>query len=126
MSWDSIIDYDSDTVWYQWCDLFLSVADSCIPRIKWKRRKLKHWFSDDTLRLILQKRCVYRSLIHSPNQFLQSRYSQLSNLVRASTRRDTQEHAQTISQSYFASPKFFWSFVNRSDDIRDKMHFYRD
>ena len=42
--WDSVIDYDSDIdiVWNQWCDLFLSVANSCIPRIKWKRRKMKH------------------------------------------------------------------------------------
>ena len=63
--------------------------------------------SDDTLRLIRQKRRFYRSLIHSPNQFLQYRYSQLSNLVRASTRRDTQEHAQTISQSYLPHPSFF-------------------
>ena len=59
--WDSVIDYDSDidTVWYQWCNLFPSVANSCIPRIKWKRHKMKHWFSDDTLRLICQKHRVY-------------------------------------------------------------------
>ena len=53
---------------------------------------MKHWFSDDTLRLIHQKRPVYRSLMGSPNQFLQSKYSQLSNLVRASTRHDTQTY----------------------------------
>ena len=121
--WDSVIDYDSDIdiVWNQWCDLFLSVANSCIPRIKWKRRKMKHWFSDDTLRLIHQKRRVYRSLMRSPNQFLQSKYSQLSNLVRASTRLDTQTYAQTISQSYFNSPKIFWSFVNRSRACRSPL-----
>jgi len=34
--WDSVIDYNSDidSVWSQWCDLFLSVADSCIPKVK--------------------------------------------------------------------------------------------
>ena len=123
MPWDSVIDYDSDIdiVWNQWCDLFLSVANSCIPRIKWKRRKMKHWFSDDTLRLIHQKRRVYRSLMRSPNQFLQSKYSQLSNLVRASTRHDTQTYVQTISQSYFNSPKIFWSFVNRSRACRSPL-----
>ena len=31
--------------------------------------------------------------------------------MRASTRRDTQKYAQTISQSYFNAPKIFWSFV---------------
>lgn len=42
--WDTIIDYDSDidTIWCQWRDLFLSVGDSCIPKVKWKRRKMKH------------------------------------------------------------------------------------
>ena len=36
--WDSVIDYNSDidSVWSQWRDLFLSVADSCIPRVKWR------------------------------------------------------------------------------------------
>ena len=36
--------------------------------------------------------------------------------MKASTRKDTQRHAQVISQSYFASaaPRVFWSFVNRS------------
>ena len=123
MPWDAIIDYDSDidTVWSQWCDLFLSVADSCIPRVKWKRRKMKHWFSDETLHFIRQKRCVYRSLLHSPNAFLRTRYSQLSNLVRARTRRDTQRYAQTISQSYFTAPKVFWSFVNHSRACRSPL-----
>ena len=82
---------------------------------------MKHWFSDDTLRLIHQKRRVYRSLMRSPNQFLQSKYSQLSNLVRASIRHDTQTYAQTISQSYFNLPKFFWSFVNRSRACRSPL-----
>ena len=52
--------------------------------------------------------------MRSPNPFLQAEYSQLSNLVGAGTRRDAQTYAQTISQSYFNSPKIFWSFVNRS------------
>ena len=79
---------------------------------------MKHWFPDDTLRLISKKQCAYRSLLHSSNTFLHSKYSQLSNLVRASTRKDTQNHAQTISQSYFTAPKVFRSFVNRSRACR--------
>ena len=39
--------------------------------------------------------------------FLHSKYSQLSNLVRGSTRKDTQGRAQVILQSYFAVPKVF-------------------
>ena len=56
--WDSVIDYDSDIdfVWSQWRDLFLSVADSCIPKVKWRRHKMKHWFTDHTLQLIRRKR----------------------------------------------------------------------
>ena len=85
--WDSVIDYNSDIdcVWTQWRDLFLSVADSCILRVRWRRRKIKCWFTDHTLRLIRQKRRVYRSLRFSPNDTLRNKYSRLSNLVRAST-----------------------------------------
>lgn len=71
VTWDMIINYDSntDTIWCQWWDLFLSVADSCTPKVKWTKCKMKHWFSDDTLFLIYQKWCVYHSLLHSPNAF---------------------------------------------------------
>ena len=114
--WDSVIDYNSDIdcVWTQWHNLFLSVADLCIPKVKWRRRKMKHWFTDRTLRLIRQKRRVYRSFLISPNDTLCNKYSRLSNLVRASTRKDTQDYVQAISKSYFTAPKVFWSFVNRA------------
>ena len=109
--WDSVIDYDSDIdcVWTQWRDLFLSVEDSCIPKVRWRCRKMKHWFTDRTLHLIRQKRWVYRSLRFSP---IRNKYSRVSNLVRASTRKDIQDYVQTISKSYLTAPKVFWSFVN--------------
>ena len=121
--WDSVIDYDSDidSVWSQWHDLFLSVADSCIPRVRWRQRKMKHWFTDHTLHLIRQKRRVYRSLLLSPNDHLHNKYSKLSNLVRASTRKDTQDYVQAISGSYFTAPKVFWSFVNRARASRSPL-----
>jgi len=34
----------------------------------------------------------------------------LSNLVRASIRRDTQDYVQAISKSYYTASKVFWSF----------------
>ena len=63
-----------------------------------RQRKMKHWFTDHTLRLIRQKRRVYRSLLLSPNDHLHNKYSKLSNLVRASTRKDTQDY---ICSSHF-------------------------
>ena len=38
--------------------------------------------------------------------------------MRANTRKGKQKHAQVISQSYFAAPKVFWSFVNHSRACR--------
>lgn len=34
--WNNVIDYDAnvDYVWIHWQDLFLLVADSCIPKVK--------------------------------------------------------------------------------------------
>ena len=44
--WD-VIDYtgDIELSWSMWKDLFLSAIDSTVPKVKWKSRKLKHWFS---------------------------------------------------------------------------------
>ena len=44
--WNTI-DYDNDdieTTWTMWKDLFFSVVDLTIPKSRWKRRKIKHWF----------------------------------------------------------------------------------
>ena len=45
----------------------------------------------------------------------------MSNLVRASTRKDTQNYVQAISKSYFNAPKVFWSFVNRAKLYRSPL-----
>ena len=54
--WD-LIDYDSDieVSWAMWKDLFLSAIDESVPKLKWNRRKIKHWFSQDTISLIHKK-----------------------------------------------------------------------
>ena len=42
-----------------WKDLFFAAIDTAIPKTKWKKRKMKHWFAPDTIHLIHQKRKLY-------------------------------------------------------------------
>ena len=51
VSWD-VVDFDADDIelpWSQWKDLFFSAVNYVVPRVKWSRRKMKHWFSESTI-----------------------------------------------------------------------------
>ena len=49
-------DVDIDLSWAMWKDLYLSAIDQTVPKLKWSCRKVKHWFSKDTISLIHRKR----------------------------------------------------------------------
>ena len=61
--WD-LIDYDGDieVSWAMWKDLFLPAIDESVPKLKWNCRKIKHWFSQDTISLIHKKRKLYKAM----------------------------------------------------------------
>ena len=112
-NWDQL-DFHSDIedAWTCWRDLFFSVVDSVVPTSKWKRTKLKHWFSEETLHLIRVKRRLYRKMKHSNSDVVKSKYKAVNNLVRSKTRQDTADYISSLSNSYSVSAKKFWNFVN--------------
>ena len=79
-----VIDYtgDIELSWSMWKDLFFSIIDSVIPKVRWKSRKIKHWFSSSTINLIHKKRKLYRLMHQHPTSTNKSQYRNISNLVR--------------------------------------------
>ena len=62
VSWE-FIDFkngDIELPWSQWKDLFFFAVDYVFPSVRWNKRKMKHWFSESTLRLIHRKKHLYR------------------------------------------------------------------
>lgn len=113
VSWDYIcFDSDIESAWTCWRDLFFSVVDSEIPTIKWKKSKLKHWFSPDTICLIRVKCRLYHRMKKINSDHLKSRYKALSNLVWFRTRQDTTSYVSSLSQLYVTNSKKFWRFIN--------------
>ena len=110
--WHCIPSGDIDESWSMWKDLFFCAADSAIPKVRWKKSKVKHWFSHDTIHLIKMKRRLYNRLIKSPSDGIKFRYKQISNLVRFKTRQDTESHVSSLSNKFFGSPKPFWRWLN--------------
>ena len=111
--WNCISGRDVEEAWSLWKDLFFSAADAAIPKIRWKRSKMKYWFSYDTIHLIRLKRRLYTQMIKSPtSDVIRSRYKHISNLVRSRTRKDTEDYISTLSKGYFVSPKPFWRWLN--------------
>lgn len=47
---------DIEDSWQQFKDLYLTAVEVCVPRVQWRQKKLKHWFSYDTIHYIRQKR----------------------------------------------------------------------
>ena len=58
---------DIEESWQLFKDLLFSVVDMTIPRFKWKKRKLKHWFSYETIHLIRQNDACICVLSHPPH-----------------------------------------------------------
>ena len=110
--WDCI-DYtgDMELSWSMWKDLFLSAFDSAIPKINWKSRKLKHWFSPATIDLIHRKRKLYQIMLRCPNDHNRAKYRCISNLVCAMTSSHSKKRALDFSGSS-PSTKEFWHYVN--------------
>ena len=108
-----VIDYtgDIELSWSMWKVLFLSAIDSTIPKVRWKSRKRKHWFSPSTINLIHKKRKLYQSMHQQPTPTNKSKYRTISNLVCAMTRCETKKRAIDLSQSS-STVKRFWCWVN--------------
>ena len=93
--------------------MFFGAADAAIPKVRWRRSRMKHWFSYETINLIRLKHHLYNRMINSPtSDVIRSRYKCISNLVRSQTRKDTENYVSTLSKSYFDSPKIFWRWLN--------------
>ena len=80
-----------------WKDLFLSAVDQTVPKLRWTRRKVKHWFSQGTITLIHNKRKLYKSMKASPSPTVSTKYRYISNLVRSKTRAETKNRALSFS-----------------------------
>jgi len=110
---------DIEESWQLFKDLLFSVVDMTIPRLKWRKWKLKHWFSYETIHLIRQKRHLYLRIKSSlPSPSLLHKYRSLSNIVRGMTRRDTQTYTERICQGFSKNPRKFWAWVNTSKGRR--------
>lgn len=72
---------DFEEAWTLFKDLIFGVVDAVVPRLKWRRNKLKHWFSYATIYLIRQKHCLYSRIKSSSSipQSLLSKYRCVSN-----------------------------------------------
>jgi len=51
--------------WQRFKDLLFAAADECIPKVTLRKRKKKTWLSDETLRMIRQRRRAHRVMKRS-------------------------------------------------------------
>ena len=111
---------DIEYSWSLWKDLFFAAVNECVPRVQWKRRKMKHWFSSNTISFIHKKRQLYLLKKSRPDSTAVAiRYRKISNIVRYLTRYDTKHHTLNICSDYAKNPKRFWSWAKASKGYRD-------
>ena len=109
--WDLAKSNDVNDWRCQWKDLSFAVVNDTIPRVRWRRYKMKCWLSLTTLRLIRAKQLCYKHMKSNPA--LWSRYKQLRNEVRNLTRRDFKIYVDTITSNFHCSQKPFWNWINK-------------
>ena len=109
---------DLNSTWSQWKNIFIQVADASIPKIRWKKKKLKYWFSPLTIKLIRHKRKIYLQLLRQPSPALSDKYRKISDLVRSKTREDTRSYVESLSNLGSTNPKLFWRWINTSKKNR--------
>ena len=115
-----MIDYNAniELSWAMWKDLYLSAIDQTVPKLKWNCRKVKHWFSNDTISLIHKKRKLYMKMKQCMSPNIVTKYRHISNLVRSRTRADTKNQAVTLSNCFHTTVKKFWQWVNSAKRYR--------
>ena len=100
---------DVEESWQLFKDLFMSAVNISVPRVQWRRKKLKHWFSYHTIHLIWQKRRLYLRIksYTTPSPVLLRKYRSISNKVHRLTRLDTKQYSEYICHQYSRNPKKF-------------------
>ena len=108
--------WDIEESWQLSKDLFLSAISVSVPRVWWKKKKTKHWFSYETIHLIRQKRWLSVHIISlaTPSPDLLQKYIILCNTVFRLTRLGTKQHTERICLRYHGNPKKFWNWVDSS------------
>ena len=80
--------------------------------LRWRRSRIKHWFSYENIHLIRLKHRLYKKMIKSPNSdVIKTRYKCIRNLVSSKTRKDTEDYVSTLSNGYFDSLKLGAKFI---------------
>ena len=95
-----------------WKDLYLSAIDQTVPKLKWSRRRVKHWFGYDTISLIHRKCKLYIKMKQGSSSNIAAKYRHISNLVQSKTRADAKNLAITLSNHFCTTVKKFWQWVN--------------
>ena len=104
-----------------WKDLYLSAIDQTVPKLKWIRRKSKHWFGHDTISLIYKTRELYQKMKQGISPNIAAKYRLISNLVRSKTRADAKDKAITLSNCFRTAVKKFWQWVNSVKHFRTSL-----
>ena len=86
-----------------------AVVNDTIPRVWWKRSKMKCWLSPATVHLIWAKRLCYKRM--KSNSALWSKYKHLRSEVCNMTRRDYMHYVDTIISNLYCSQKPFWNWI---------------
>ena len=114
-------DNDIEDSWQQFKDLFLTAVEVTVSCVWWRQKKLKPWFSYDTIHHIRQKCRLYLCIksFSTPSASLLLRYRHASNLVQCMTRSDTKMYAEKICQHFHDNPRTFWNWINSSKGWRN-------
>ena len=114
VSWD-VFDFENDNIeipWSQWKDLFFSAVNYVIPSVFWSKCKMKHWFSDSTIKLIHREKQLYCAYKCSGNPATLKKYKSVSNLIRSKCHQETASHSNLVCQQSHSNPKQFWRWAN--------------
>ena len=102
--WNTIEAADSiESSWGLFKYLFFTAVDSFVPKLRWRLKKFKHWFTYDTIHLIRKKRRLYLQLKKKDSATLLTEYKQLRNKVRYLTRLEARKYSESLSNQYFSN-----------------------
>ena len=96
-----------------------SSVNYVIPSVCWSKHKMKHWFSDSTIKLIHRKKQLYCAYKRSGNPATLKKYKSFSNLVRLKCHQETASHSNLVCQQSQSNPKQFWRWVNTLKGYRN-------
>ena len=110
--WRQVLDSDDVNVcWTRFKDVYDTVVGQCVPFYYVKRRKNPPWMSRDLLKLVKQKRKLWKKCKNDPCAQNLNEFKSLSSSLKKKIRKAKLNFEKMVAKNSKQNPKAFYAYI---------------